>query len=417
MIVGTLLRFSRNVPLRAILFLVAVAVVVASCGEESNVKKAPAPPVVAPEDPPSNTKMVAEPWIVPPKNGAPAPAAVPATSAAPRFESAAQCGSCHKAIYAEWKESWHGKAMVDPLFLRLSDGLKQEECIRCHAPVPLREMDNWETPIARNDRREDADSCLSCHQSGNGVAGPFETTGPCRPIKDDAQRDPIKICFACHNQHKTGEEWLAGPYAPDAPAPRKTEAKSCLDCHMPWVDRPLVDGGPVRRGRVHSWPGGHSMEQLKKAGKVDVECKSVAAGTEIRTWLTNVGAGHNIPTDARHRSFDVYVKVWDASGKVVLDPLDPDPAAQERCHTLKARLNYRNSNKPDTQVPPLARMSKMGEWAGAITVPGVKSGRGEAWLVYRLTPEDALVEASLSDPEFHAYRARRISVVEFTFGP
>ena len=46
----------------------------------------------------------------------------------------------------------------------------------------------------------------------------------------------------------------------------------------------------------------------------------------------------------------------------------------------------------------------------------VKSGRGEAWLVYRLTPEDALVAESLSDPEFRAYRARRVSIVEFTFG-
>lgn len=406
----------RRAPRRtaSALFLGVLGVFAASCGEEPNVKKAPDAGV------PPTAKISPEPWVAPGADGGmngSAGAATPAAKAKPaRFESAAECGSCHKAIYAEWKESWHGKAMVDPLFLRLSDGLKQEECIRCHAPVPLREMDNWETPIARNDRREDAVSCLACHQSGDGVAGPFETTGPCRPVKDDAQRDPVKICFACHNQHKTGDEWLAGPYAPDAPAPRKTEAKTCLDCHMPWVERPLVDGGPVRRGRVHSWPGGHSMEQLKKAGKVDVECTVGDAGTEIRTWLTNVGAGHNIPTDARHRSFDVYVKVWDAAGNVVLDPLDPDPAAQERCHTLKARLNYRNSNKPDTQVPPLARLSKMGEWAGAITVPGVKSGRGEAWLVYRLTPEDALVAESLSDPEFRAYRARRVSLVEFTFG-
>jgi hypothetical protein len=394
------------------LVLGLVGLAVASCGEESNRKS---PPPAIPGVP---SKTEAEPWIPPAANGGVKPAAVPGASLPPaRFESAAQCGSCHKEIYAEWQASWHGQAMVDPLFLRLSDGLKQEECIRCHAPVPLREMENWETPIARNDRREDADSCLTCHQSGDGVAGPFETKGPCRPVKDDAQRDPVKICFACHNQHKTGEEWLAGPYAPDAPAPRKAESMTCLDCHMPWVDRPLVEGGEVRHGRRHTWPGGHSMEQLKKAGKVDVECKVTDAGTEVRTWLTNVGAGHNIPTDARHRSFDVYVKVWDAAGKLILDPLDPDPAAQERCHTLKARLNYRNSNKPDTQVPPLARLSKMGEWAGSITVPGVKSGRGEAWLVYRLTPEDALTQASLDPSDAHvAYRARRIAVVEFTFG-
>lgn len=395
----------RAVLLGAFAALLLGAALLAACGDDDSVRRAPPPP-------PSPPAPAADPAMAATAADTPSATQPPAA----HFDAASQCGACHKAIYAEWTASWHGRAMTDPLFLRLSDGLKQEECIRCHAPVPLREMDNWETPIARNDRREDAVSCLSCHQSGDRVAGPFETTGPCRPIQDDAQRDPTKVCFACHNQHKTGEEWLAGPYAPDAPAPRKAEAKTCLDCHMPWVDRPLVDGGPVRRGRMHTWPGGHSMDQLKKAGKVDVECRAVEGGTEIRTWLTNVGAGHNIPTDARHRSFDVYVKVWDAQGRVVLDPIDADPAKQEKCHTLKARLNYRNSNKPDTQVPPLERVSKMGEWAGAITVPGVAAGRGEAWLVYRLTPEDVLVDASLTDPEFHPYRARRVSVVEFTFG-
>jgi hypothetical protein len=309
----------------------------------------------------------------------------------------------------------HGKAMTDPLFLRLSDGLKQEECIRCHAPVPLREMDDWETPIARTERREDAVSCLSCHQAGGHVAGPLGLSGPCRPVLDPDQRDVTKICFACHNQHKTGEEWLAGPWAPDAPAPRKVEAKTCLDCHMPWVERPLVPGGPVRRGRRHTWPGGHDTEQLRKAARLEVETTPVDGGTRVRTWLTNVGAGHNIPTDARHRSFDVYVKVWDAAGRVLLDPLDPDPTQQAKAQTAKYRLQYRNSSLLDTQVPPLARVSGLGTYKGAVDVPATK-GRGEAWLVYRLTPEDALVPESLTDASVVHYRARVVMRVEFSFG-
>ena len=54
-------------------------------------------------------------------------------------------------------------------------------------------------------------------------------------------------------------------------------------------------------------------------------------------------------------------------------------------------------------------------WKGYVDVPAAK-GRGEAWLVYRLTPEDALVPESLTDPEFHPYRARRVATVEFAFG-
>jgi hypothetical protein len=306
--------------------------------------------------------------------------------------------------------------MTDPLFLKLSNDLQQEECIRCHAPIPLRETENWETPIARTDRREDAISCLTCHQSGGSVAGPHEgLSGACRPVYDPDQTDVTKMCFACHNQHKTGEEWLAGPYAPDSPAPRKVESKTCIDCHMPVVERPLVEGGPVRRGRRHTWPGGHSMDQLRRAATLEATATVADGGVEVRTWVTNAGAGHNIPTDARHRSFDVYVKLWDAAGNVVLDPLDP--AQHARSQTAKYRLNYRNSNLVDTQVPPLARVSGLGAWKGTVRVPGVTAGRGEAWLVYRLTPEDALVAESLSDPEFVAYRARRVLAVPFEFGP
>ena len=399
------------VTLASLGFVGALAGLVA-CGNDE-APKTPArtePPATSPPDAsdPSTAKR------------APSPAKDPKR---PAFLSVKECGSCHVEIYAEWKASWHGQAMTDPLFLRLSDGLKQEECVRCHAPVPLRESENWDTPIARSDRREDAVSCLTCHQSGGNVTGPFDgLSGACRPVMDPDQRDVTKMCFACHNQHKTGEEWVAGPYHPNAPAPRRVEAKTCIDCHMPQVDRPLVAGGPVRRGRRHTWPGGHDMAQLQKAVALDVEVTNEAGAARITTWVTNRGAGHNIPTDARHRSFDVYVKIWDADGKLVMDPLDPDPAMQVRCQTTKFRLNYRNSGLADTQIPPLARASKMPmdserpTWKGYVDLPGVTKGRGEAWLVYRMTPEDVLVAESLTDASFHPYRARRVASVEFKFG-
>jgi hypothetical protein len=352
-----------------------------------------------------------------PAAGAPAPDAPAGAPVAgrPVFETAAQCGKCHEEIYEEWKASWHGQAMSDPLFLELSENLRQEECIRCHAPVPLREAD-FETPLARSYRREDAISCLSCHQSGGNVAGPSKgLTGACLPVHDPAQTDPVKMCFGCHDQHKTGEEWLAGPYSPEAGDPREVPVRTCLDCHMEEVVRPVVTGGVPRKGRRHTWPGGHDMTQLRKAATLEVETSPLeGGGVRVRTWVTNVGAGHNIPTDARHRSFDVYVKVWDAEGNVVLDPLDP--AQAERAMTAKYRLNYRNSGLPDTQIPPRQRVSGLGRHPGYVDLPGVSKGRGEAWLVYRLTPADALVPESLDDPEFSLYRARRVTKTPFAFG-
>jgi hypothetical protein len=333
----------------------------------------------------------------------------------PKFLTARQCGECHEEIYREWSESMHGRAMDDPLFLDLAPENK-EECIRCHAPVPLREVD-FETPIARADRREDAISCLSCHQTATGVAGPFGgLSGACRPVEDPDQRNPVKMCFGCHNQHDTGTEWLDGPYGPRATEPRRRPETSCLDCHMPEVERPLVKGGVPRKGRRHTWPGGHDMSQLRKAAEVEVEVESLpGGGFRFRTFVTNVGAGHQIPTDARHRSFDTYLRIEESDGRVLVDPLKP--ADQARARTATYRKFYRNSGRKDTQIPPLERVSAMPGERGHLDLPEARSGRGEVWLVYRLTPRDALVPESLTDPVAVPYRARVVIRKEFSYGP
>jgi nitrate/TMAO reductase-like tetraheme cytochrome c subunit len=344
------------------------------------------------------------------------PAIEPVTDGPVRYRTAKQCGSCHKAIYEEWLASMHGQAMSDPLFWDV-EAENREECIRCHAPVPLREVD-FDTPIARPDRREDAVSCLTCHEAGDHMAGPTQgLEGPCNPIYDPDISNDVKMCFGCHNQHDTGTEWLSSPYGPHAPEPRVKPETTCLDCHMPVVERPLVEGGPVRRGRKHTWPGGHDIEELRRAAEIDVEVEKLdGGGFRFRVWVTNTGAGHNIPSDARHRSFDTYVKLWDAEGNVILDPLDL--TQQGRAHAGKYRKFYRNSGRRDTQIPALARISTLEDEKGYVDVPTATSGRGEAWLVYRLTIHDTLVEESLTQPEaFEYYRARVVARVEFTYGP
>lgn len=349
-----------------------------------------------------------------------APRAFEDASAAPTtlpFRTAAQCGNCHEAIYEEWRASMHGRAMSDPLFLKPRVENK-EECIRCHAPVPLREVD-FDTPIARLDRREDAVSCLTCHQAGGNVTGPLEgLSGACRPIADRDQTNVVRMCFGCHNQHDTGTEWLSGPYGPHAVQPRVRPEANCLDCHMPAVERPLVAGGPIRKGRRHTWPGGHDFPMIRRAAEVDVEVEplDLTGGFRFRVFVENVGAGHMIPTDARHRSFDTYVKLWDTEGNVILDPVDF--GQQARAHAATYRKFYRNSGLRDTQVPPLTRLSGIEVERGYVDVPTATAGRGEVWLVYRLTPDDALMEKSRTDPgTFDLYRARVVKRREFTYGP
>ena len=309
--------------------------------------------------------------------------------------------------------------MSDPLFLELSEEVvNKEECIRCHAPVPLREA-QFATPVARSARRDDAISCLSCHQKGGEMAGPHGgLSGACRPVGDPDQRDVVKMCFPCHNQHDTGNEWLGGPYAPEAPLPRQRPAATCLTCHMPEVSRPLVKGGPVRTGRRHTWLGGHSFKMLRRASALDVETDHADGKTRIQVFVTNQGAGHAIPSDARHRSFDTYLKLWDDKGRVVLDPLKR--SQQTKSHLAKFRKFYRGSGKKDTQIPPLARVATLGEGPG-VYESSLPAGRGEAWLVYRLTPRDALVAESLKahlgpDDVVDTTVARVVRRVPFAWG-
>ena len=334
----------------------------------------------------------------------------------PAFRTAAECGRCHVQIYAEWQASYHGRAMTDPLFRELSAEVNKEECIRCHAPVNLRDS-GFETPVARSELREDAISCLSCHQSGGHVAGPFGgLQGKCRPVRDDAQSDVVKMCFVCHNQHDTGNEWLRGPYSAEGDG---VAAQDCLDCHMPQVERPLVPGGPIRKGRRHTWFGGHSMQQLRKAAELDVEIRPLqGGGFRFEVFVSNVGAGHAIPTDARHRSFDTYLLLHDAEGNPILDPTQA--GQQQRAHLAKFRKFYRGSGKKDTQIPPKQRVSTLGEGKGYLDVPEAVRGTGEAWLVYRLTPRDVLNKRSLQPgPETDIdklWRARIVIRKKFEYG-
>ena len=127
---------------RTVLTMAALACcgLLAACGDPPSAQKAAGNDDGAP--------VVADP-------AADAAASADAEDDTPAFRTAAECGKCHVQIYAEWRASYHGRAMTDPLFRELSAEVNKEECIRCHAPVNLRDS-GFETPVARSELREDA---------------------------------------------------------------------------------------------------------------------------------------------------------------------------------------------------------------------------------------------------------------------
>lgn len=43
----------------------------------------------------------------------------------------------------------------------------------------------------------------------------------------------------------------------------------CVECHMPAIQRPLVEGGVARMARRHLWRGGHDPEMIRKASQAN----------------------------------------------------------------------------------------------------------------------------------------------------
>ena len=141
---------------------------------------------------------------------------------------------------------------------------------------------------------------------------------------------------------------------------------------MPEVQRPRADKS-TRLGRGHGFPGAHDKATLQKAGVFTV----ARDGAEVVLSVQNVGAGHNFPTEERHRAVDLMYRFVGKDG----------PAAS---WTLahRARQPYRDESEPvgpgaasgeNTQLPAgQTKAVRIAIPAGAIAV--------EARMWYRLTP-------------------------------
>jgi hypothetical protein len=154
-----------------------------------------------------------------------------------------------------------------------------------------------------------------------------------------------EFCAACHNVYhpvnnlpieNPYEEWKEGPYA--------KEGIVCQDCHMtpgPQVTKPnpgqVAIGGPMREHYFsHSTIGGNifitrymgnergyqiAAERLKSAAKLEIaEISSSGSNLTIKVKVTNVGAGHYLPTGLTvMRQMWLHVTVKDSTGKLLYE--------------------------------------------------------------------------------------------------
>ncbi len=220
--------------------------------------------------------------------------------------SSKQCLECHADVAKEWQESHHAFAYENPEVRKLSQDFRNEECLACHAPRPVLLFAQGERVLARNAERKLGVDCLACHlvpSGGVATTNPKpQIDAPCRPqtVERLGQADN---CAACHNQHKTVEQWRAAPERFDD---NPLKGDDCLHCHMPVAWR---SGGI--RGRDHRFQASHHTPSIQKA----VELSAELSNESLHIELVNSGAAHNFPTDERSRAADIQSRWKDENGQ------------------------------------------------------------------------------------------------------
>ncbi len=304
-----------------------------------------------------------------------------------RWESSRQCLPCHQDVFDEWQGSHHQIAFTNPEVRAISDDFRKEECKDCHLPRPLAVTGFGKRTLPRATHLDEGVSCITCHLAPDGglLARNDRPEVPCKP-KASADFLAVDACASCHNQHWTTDQWRASEWS--------EQGIDCAACHMPAVDRVRADGS-VRPGRGHGYPGSHDVAMLRKAGEFTV----ARAGGEVVFALRNKWAGHNFPTEERHRAVDILYRFVGAGGAAA--------GGGEWLRAWRFRQPYRDEAEPvnpgnasgeNTQLPAGERKE-----VRVPIPPGAAAVEARLW--YRLTPfcDDA-------DPRSTLLEERRVEL-------
>jgi hypothetical protein len=200
----------------------------------------------------------------------------------------AQCKSCHPQHYREWASSMHAYAAEDPVFVamnrrgqRETNGELGDFCVRCHAPLALREGATADgLNLDQVAPHLKGVTCYFCHNAigageafNNHVELAGDTTlrgaitdpvpngahGSAYSVLQDRNRiDSSELCGGCHDVVTPNGVHLERTFLEYRESMFATQGISfdtCSGCHMPGPEEPVAIGGPVRNRHEHLWPG------------------------------------------------------------------------------------------------------------------------------------------------------------------
>lgn len=257
---------------------------------------------------------------------------------------AEDCGKCHQEIYDEWKQSIHAVAFQD---LQFQAEWKKDDiyaCLNCHTPLQNQQEfivsgligGDYKQPVQQSNPHFDKTlqkegiTCATCHvRDGNVIGTIGNTNAPHKTIKD-IEFLSEKLCTDCHNvvdelndvlvcTFETGDEWKNNWAS--------KSGKTCISCHMPETDRPIVLGFGKRISHSHHFAGSgipkfYGMNAKGLNGleiRADSLKKEYSVGEELKysLILKNNFAGHKVPTGDPERFFLIRFEIQDAEGNVL----------------------------------------------------------------------------------------------------
>lgn len=230
----------------------------------------------------------------------------------------------------------HARSYTDPLFQnQFKEVSKPEErriCLGCHAPLAIYDRD---PQLTKATTREGV-SCDFCHTvsallpiafdqplrfvlaPGEVKRGPF-SAGEMIEKGHKNERSSLfrdsAFCAGCHevvnrlglHVMSTFSEWSQSVYA--------AQRIACQNCHLPQDIRfPTVDPSTAvtpRSATSHSMLGGHSALQLRGAGMLALRAYVIGSVVDVSVDVTNVEAGHFLPTGLPSRKVVLKVGLFD----------------------------------------------------------------------------------------------------------
>jgi hypothetical protein len=194
-------------------------------------------------------------------------------------------------------------------------------------------------PAFDADLRAQGVSCAGCHVRNWTRQGPPNRAPSLLPASgypkvELAEYERSDFCMPCHQLPprtavagkpllNTYKEWLEGPYM--------ARGVQCQHCHMP--------------NREHTWLGVHDPGTVRQGIRLTAEARGRETVTVVAT-LTNIGAGHYLPTTATPALW-LRIELVDKAGAPIPGARAEKRIGRDIAYTAKGWVE-----RADTRIPP-----------------------------------------------------------------